>query len=183
MMVDPVIFRALSKPVAFRWEDVPHPDPKQQVLLEQRIKHGMEHGFSCAGLGAQNFFGLINFAGPVRVADEPWPRLSVALDLLTQVAIRACLGVIEESNARAKELREALTEMEIHVLEQAGQGKTAEEVGEHLQITKHGVRFHLEQAAQKLGCKSRREVVTEAMHLGIIRKRHFEQPRFSDIDD
>jgi DNA-binding CsgD family transcriptional regulator len=176
---DPLIRRTVTGRGPFRWEDVFHANDKQKALLAERVKCGMGFGFSCSA-PQEGFLGILNFAGRERLADDKWERAAFALEQLATAFTRSGVAILEARHASSKRVVEALTPTEVSVLELSAQGLTAAEVGTKLNITQHTVRYHLDQAAQKLGV-TRREVVTEALHLGLIRKRHFDvDPRFAD---
>jgi DNA-binding CsgD family transcriptional regulator len=179
--IDPVIRRAITGSGAFRWEDIEHKNDRQFQLLEERRKWGMDYGFSCSS--PQNgFLGLLNFAGAQRLGDAKWERVAFALTMAAHALTKAGVEILLSRSSIANGMQEELTANELLALELTAQGLTAAKVGERMNISQHTVRFHLDQSASKLGVTNRREAVTEALHLGLIRKRHFsDDPKFSEL--
>ncbi len=64
--------------------------------------------------------------------------------------------------------RAQLSQREVDCLTHAASGNSYEEIGSALGISRHTARFHIENAAQKLGAKSRTHAIALAAQLGMI---------------
>ncbi|AEB11108.1 response regulator [Marinithermus hydrothermalis] len=72
----------------------------------------------------------------------------------------------EMANPHAREAK--LTERELEVVRQIAEGKTYKEIAEHLGISEKTVATYRERAAEKLGLKTRAELVRWALERGLL---------------
>jgi DNA-binding NarL/FixJ family response regulator len=63
---------------------------------------------------------------------------------------------------------EELTDRELEVLELLAKGIANKEIGAHLGISEHTVKFHISSILGKFGASSRTEAVAHGIHLGLI---------------
>lgn len=100
------------------------------------------------------------FAGVVGLAAEP-ERIVAALR-----AVEAGLTVYERYDAGYE--RPELTDRESQVLELLAQGFSNREIGDHLSISAHTAKFHVQALLEKLDATTRTEAAVRAARMLII---------------
>ena len=108
------------------------------------------------------------------------PSNATAAELLAAIAAAAQgLVVLTQSQADGlyahptvpqtpPSLVEELTPRELQVLRDVAQGLANKEIGEHLRISEHTVKFHVASILGKLQVGSRTEAVTKGIRMGLI---------------
>lgn len=139
---------------------------------------GASHGITASFTSLSGATGRAVFSGPAPTPEEHWPRTSAALSLLCSASTRAYLSILTDGQREAPPGGIELSGDERQCLELTAQGLTAKKVGEQLSIPERTVIYHLKRVAERLKVKTTREALAEALHLGLIRKRHFGPPRF-----
>lgn len=178
---DPVATRAATSNAPFRWADIAefsHPVSKRGVksksrkVLEVAFDHGLTEGYVLP-VHAMDAYGrpassLISLFWTERAEDmvlgqtiPNWFRL-VALSYHERVlALRGARDGVTEPPP-------PLTDRERDCLLWACRGKTNVETGMILNISERTVKFHMENAMQKLGVHNKFHAIAMAIHLGII---------------
>lgn len=166
--VDPVR-RALahtSRPV--RWRAAPGAsDPAVTAFFEAAAANGLADGVTIPVHGAGGYRAYISFAGP-RILDltpEDEDALYLVAVYLHEMA-RRLNGL--NSFTSADPPRAVLTAREREILGWIREGLTDEAIGERLRIAHRTVRFHVENAARKLGVQGRHGAATRATELGML---------------
>jgi len=180
--VDPFLRRAISHWGPFRWDDIAELTEAQKEYRSQLAQHGgMGHGMLCSFPTLNGFIGLLSFGGVEPLPRAAWPRIGTALHLITSAATRAAVAIFEKEAPEQPKPAVEFSGDERQCLELTAQGRTAKEIADELAFaSERTVYYHLDKAAEKLRVKNRREAVTEALALGLIRKRHFGPPVATD---
>lgn len=179
-LVDPYLRKAAIMRGAIRLSDVTISDAKEREFRDAIEVQGMKHGMLCTSIADLLFIGVLSFGGLRAVPEDAWPEMKDYLELYTGAATRAATRYLKNPSKTLRQVEVQLTDNERIALELSAQGKTVEEVAEEMRANKRTVRYYLEQAAEKLNVRNTREAVTEALALGLIRKRHFDGASFSD---
>lgn len=180
--VDPFLRRAIGHWGPFRWDDVTDLSDAQKEYRSLLAQHGgMGHGMLCSFPTHNSFIGLLSFGGMTPLPRATWPRVGLALHLITSAATRAAVAIFEKEGPEVPKPAIEFSGDERQCLELRAQGRTAKEIADELGFaSERTVHNHLDKAAEKLGVKTRGEAVTEALALGLIRKRHFGPPVATD---
>jgi len=177
--VDPYLRRAVSTPGPFRFDEV-QADEKGRAYQSELAQQGLLHGMMCTHRHS-TFMGMVMVAGHQPIAKDSWPYTAVILNLFAAAATRAAVAILEKENPAPVTPPVELTPTERSVLELKAQGKTDAAVGQELRMPPRTVMWNMDRVAAKLNLGSRKEVVAEALARGLIHKRHFPAPRFSDV--
>jgi DNA-binding CsgD family transcriptional regulator len=169
LRIDPVVRRALSTVLPFAWDELALDTPEARQLFAEAAAHGLRHGFSAPVHGAHGEGALFSFARETPLpADAAYrgPLFLRAQWFTAQIheRLRALIyqGGNEFGEARPLTLRER------ECLQRAADGMSAAVIGRALRISEHTVAFHLANAEDKLGARSRQHAVARAVALGEI---------------
>lgn len=178
--VDPVLRRINSEYGSFRWDEIEVDDEEKEFVVK-RGQAGMLHGFGVATAGPYGAIGTVMFSGPAPIPRECWRGWACAVGLLGGAVTRAAIAM-KTAHFDPSTKPVELTGHQRQVLELTAQGLTAQGVADVLRLPgERQVRYILDTAAEKLGVK-RAEAPAEALHRGLIRKRHFGDPRFASAN-
>jgi two-component system nitrate/nitrite response regulator NarL len=114
---------------------------------------------------------LANGARGVLLRDASPRRIHAALRAIAEgtIVIDDAVGGAVLQHARpAHALAEPLTARELEVVQLLASGQTNKEIGHHLGVTEHTVKFHVNSILGKLGATTRTEAVVHAARLGIV---------------
>jgi LuxR family quorum sensing-dependent transcriptional regulator len=162
--IDPVFRHVRRTWKPFEWRDLQvdaEREPRAAELMRRRRDFGLNNALVVPTLGVAGVVGFVCMSGAhfdVSVFDRP------AIHLLALYAFD-----------RVRELRGAgafhkvpLTPREREVITWVGQGKSAWEIGEILNIAKRTVDEHVQTVCQKLGAANRVHAVAIAIRNGLI---------------
>lgn len=168
LKVDPVR-RALAytnRPV--RWRAAPGAnDPEVAAFFEAADAAGLGDGLTIPVHGAAGYRGYVSFAGPgpIEMTPEDEDALYLVAVYLHEVARR----VNGRSTFSAADPSQAeLTDREREILSWIIEGLSDEAIADRLKITYRTVRFHVENAARKLGAQGRHGAANRALELGML---------------
>lgn len=138
------------------------PDAKGEEILQAGADLGFKCSIAIPVFGAHGYRGLACFSGK---GPEPDARGRIELNV---VAVAAHNRLLELYLSRNAEESGELTQRELQVLAALRAGLRDEAVGMSLGISKRTVRFHVENARRKLGCRTRSEAVARAISMRLI---------------
>jgi DNA-binding NarL/FixJ family response regulator len=160
-------------------------DPRRVLVLSQLLRdlgYDVAPGITDAALVLTD--GVAPATGPPSIAigssgeshRARLPRHATAEQIdaaLRAVAAGLTVSVAEESGSRFEALADTdqpalLTPREIEVLSDVADGMTNKEIANHLGISLHTVKFHLESLMRKLEVSSRAEAVSKSMRLKLL---------------
>lgn len=175
---DPVFARAATTNAPFRWADIPEfaatapgRDARPRQVLEAAYDHGFTEGYvlpvhalDAAGRPASSLISLYWTERPADMAVgravPNWLRLAA---LAYHERVLELRGVREGMVPPPP-----LTARERDCLLWACRGKTHAETAIILNISGRTVKFHMENAMQKLGVHTKFHAIAMAIHLGLI---------------
>ncbi|HYC06199.1 MAG TPA: LuxR family transcriptional regulator [Azospirillaceae bacterium] len=167
--VDPIFQASLRSLLPLDWRQLRPADrsaPGHQVMLDAH-SIGFKQGITIPVHAPDGEFGLISVT--TDASDREFAKLAAAHGpLLHLLAIHFHEAARKNLQALQRAGAVNLTEREKQVLIWAGHGKNNEEIGDILRLSPRTVRFHLRNAATKLGVETRIQAVVRAVQLGII---------------
>ncbi|MET3225808.1 LuxR family transcriptional activator of conjugal transfer of Ti plasmids [Bradyrhizobium japonicum] len=153
---DPVIIQALREPSPFEWGNGVGPrrkSPLARQLFEEAAGFGIRCGFTIPVHDSAGAIAAVTFA-----ADTPRPSFKRAIDKHADVLqlMAMCFHAHASRQLTSKRNVEGvlLSPRELECLKWAAEGKSAWETGRIMEISRHTVAFHLENAKAKLGVRS-----------------------------
>lgn len=177
--IDPVVHRALSSSMPFRWHDVPQyrnalvprPGAKGKIndLCALARDHGYEDGFVIPCHGWKSQGTLIScLVSLYRVGKRPLTEpVPMWLRLACMVTHERILALREQADLSAEPCV-MLTDREREVLTWAAAGKTTPETAAILAVSDRTVEFHVQNAMRKLGVHSKIHAVAVSIQSGLI---------------
>jgi LuxR family quorum-sensing system transcriptional regulator CciR len=163
--IDPVILYASRAPDAFEWAQLPRTlelDPAQQRLFHEAREAGLASGLTVPIHGSPSQLASVSFASSVVLRPSPKVVRSLAV-VACQFHLAYCkLVSLTQAN------RTHLSCRETECLKWSALGKTSWEIGNILAISENTVNYHLKNAMQKLGTRTRVLAVLKAVELGLI---------------
>ncbi len=137
-------------------------DDKAHEVLDFGASLGMRAALVVPVFGAFGYRGLVCFTGP-----GPDPSLKDQLGLAV-VGREAHNRLMILQDMRATVLPEDLSEREKQVLAALRAGMRDDAIAASLGIAVRTVRFHINNAREKLGCRTRAEAIVRAVALNLI---------------
>lgn len=167
--IDPVIEAAYRQPTPVFWRAELFDTPARRTLWQEAGDASMQHGVTVPVAAGSNEVALLSAAGSARPgADLPTDDDTIAhLYLLAAHVHAAVRALIDPATARREPV--ALSSRERECLSCWVTGKTAEAIAQQLAVSPRTVRFHLENAKQKLGARNRTEALSKALAMGLVR--------------
>ena len=165
-------------------------DPRRQLLLSRLVRE-LGHEIASKPEAASVILTegvavrgdvpavALGMEGETYRATLPRDASAVQIDAaLRAVAAGLTVGVAADSERRFEALAEPegrplLTPREIEVLRDVSDGLTNKEIADHLGISLHTVKFHLESLMRKLVASSRAEAVSKSMRLKLLEPYRF----------
>jgi LuxR family quorum sensing-dependent transcriptional regulator len=137
--------------------------PIVRRIYSEAAEFGMSNGFSMPVRTFKGLRGTVTFAGPrSRFGTQEQLELEV-LGLVMHARVAELCRVIDTLSIEVK-----LTEREQETLKWGAVGKTSEEIGNILGLTKRTIDQHFENAARKLGTTNRVQTVVKAFRQNLI---------------
>lgn len=164
---DPVVARALTSFLPFRWGDTksdPGVSDRGKQILEEARSFDMKDGVFIPVHGPGGFEGTLVFGGEdADVGSEDLKALHLA-------GIYAYRHVLELAKPKIPALNRetVLTTRETECIKWSAVGKTSSDIAELLGISRHTVDWYLKEATRKLGAANRTHAVVEAFRNGLI---------------
>ena len=165
--VDPIVTYGAHQPGAFLWKEIPDRvalKPIQKKCLSLGIEAGLHNGMSVPLRGKNSQMAGISLA-----TSEKNDACHFDPDLITAYCHHfyvAYKRLHKKQSAVPQNI--VLTEKEREVLTWAASGKTDEEIGEILSMSKHTVNLHFRHIFEKIGANNRILAVVKALTVGII---------------
>lgn len=167
--IDPVVEAAYRQPTPVMWHAELFDTPARRALWQDAGNASMQHGITVPVAAGSNDVGLLSAAGSSR-PDAGLPTDDDAVARLYLVAAHAHAAVralIDPKTTQSEPV--ALSIRERECLSCWVTGKTADAIAQQLAVSPRTVRFHLENAKQKLGARNRTEALSKALAMGLVR--------------
>lgn len=171
--VDPVFPAAAGRVIPFRWDEVfSHRSltDNQRNLFDEAKAHAVAQGVSVPLHGPASGFSVLSFVTDLssKDFDDAWRQSSSELIAIGGYVHEAMLRAADNENDDTPSEPVRLTDRERDCLYWTAEGKSAWECGQILGIKETTVRYHLENAAHKLGCTSKHQAVIRAIMLNLL---------------
>lgn len=163
---DPVMHRARDSAIPLVWDSNTYAGSGCGDIYEDLQASGVRSGViaACHMPGGGRFALRLDGASPQQ--REPL-RIAADVALLAAFVCDAAVRVLSEDD-RKRLTSTGLTPRESELLRWTALGKTAWEIAVIVGLSRSTVAKHLDSAARKLGCTSRREAALLAQHSGLI---------------
>jgi DNA-binding CsgD family transcriptional regulator len=166
--IDPVRRALAYSNRAVQWRKAPGAgDPEAVAFFQAANDAGLADGLTIPVHGAAGYRGYVSFAGPgtVLLTQQDEDALYLFAVYLHEVG-RRLKGMDSFSSADAVGVE--LTDREREILSWVLEGLVDEDIARKLKITHRTVRFHVENAARKLGVQGRHGAANRALELGLL---------------
>lgn len=166
--IDPVRRALAYTNRAVQWRAAPGAgNPEAVAFFQAANDAGLADGLTIPVHGVAGYRGYVSFAGPTTVllTQEDEDALYLFAVYLHEVG-RRLNGMDSYSSADAVTVE--LTDREREILSWVLEDLSDEAIGKQLKITHRTVRFHVENAARKLGVQGRHAAANRALELGIL---------------
>jgi LuxR family quorum-sensing system transcriptional regulator SolR len=171
---DPVLAAAQRSPLPVLWDSIAVQvdggglGERPCRIWKEAARHGLCHGITLSVRGDCGFAGLFSLARRRRLdlGAEAFVKLVGWTQLLAGF-VHAAMVRIDLPDA-VPETGVVLTERERQCLQWSGDGKTAWEISQILQISERTAVFHLNNAVAKLGAVNKTQAIARAMLLGLF---------------
>ncbi len=161
---DPLIRRSLGSHMPFEWRAASYltdHDARVVEIMRRRTEYGLNHGYLVPIHGPDGNEGCVSMAAN---SLDLATQAKLALHVMALYAFDRMRGLRDSLSGS----RSLLTPREREVLSWIGAGKSAEQIGHALKISKRTVDEHSQTAARKLGAANRTEAVAIALRDRII---------------
>lgn len=166
--IDPVILKAASTVLPFRWDNVglKISGKHKQVLLDAS-EFGMSNGITIPMRGPGQCYAIFSISTDLhnKDYDDLWKQHSHLIHILALHAHEAIVANIYQPPAQSFI---SLYPRERECLLWTARGKTAWEIGQVLKLSEETVATYLKAATKKLGANNKQHAVVKAIVLGII---------------
>lgn len=166
--VDPVVRSGLTAVVPLDWAEIPKKTSAERNFFGESREFGVARQGLVLPVGSTTGEPAI-FCINSDMSDKEWcsHKQQFMRDFLV---LAACFhkGVLEVAGWKTSPLADALSRRELECLKWAAEGKTAWETSVILAVSERCVRFHLDQARQKLNCQTKVQAVAKAVSLGVM---------------
>ncbi|MCB1956570.1 MAG: LuxR family transcriptional regulator [Rhodocyclaceae bacterium] len=166
--IDPVLHETANGLLPVIWQDRHFKGERCGEFWEDARSHGVCHGLSLPVREKPGLSGVFSLARD-RALEHQGPELAALLGNVQMFAILLHEAVCRvELQGRLPDASVQLTARERECLQWTGDGKTAWEIGQILQISERTAVFHLNNCVSKLGAANRIQAVVRAMSLGLL---------------
>lgn len=162
---DPVCLHALQSSRAFTWDSVRRTsqlNDQQTLILDQAREAGLLDGVSMAFYGPGGQVHGIGLA-----SSKQNPDIGLFLNEIETLATQFHLNMMSFAAPHTPP-PPTLSPRESEVLKWVAEGKSNWAIGEILNISEHGVDFHMRNILRKLDADTRISAVVKAIHCGLI---------------
>jgi DNA-binding CsgD family transcriptional regulator len=169
--LDPVMQHCKYSSVPIIWDQETYVSKGQGRLWAQQAAYGFKTGIGVTLHlpGDRHFCIGVDRDKPLVSSVKSLTRTVADLQLFAVHACEAAVRVLAPTAANdACHTPASLTPRELEALRWTMDGKLASEVGDMLNISERTAVFHLQNAARKLGCKSKFQAVLKAIRLGLL---------------
>lgn len=166
---DPTVRHCMREMTPIYWNEIDSEDHAGQTLMSEAAEHGLVSGVTMSVHSTKGVCALLSL-----VSSEDDPKIYSKLKekyseiYLFAVYLHEMASKIIDSDAKNKE-SQSLSDRERSCLLWAAEGKTSWEISVIQEISERTVRFHLNNATEKLGAVNRQHAVARAIALGLIR--------------
>lgn len=165
MAVDPTVKHCAESTTPIVWDE--QMTRQNPPMWEEARAAGLVHGWAQSSLDARGSGGMLTLAR----AGEPITQQELAAN---QKYMRFLVHIAHQGFSRIlapqwqPPLDKALSLRECEVLKWAADGKTAQEIGLILSLSRETIKFHLRNAGSKLGVHNCTATVVRATSLGLL---------------
>lgn len=165
--IDPTLIHGLRSCEALIWNDDVFQDTPQ--LWREARDEGLNFGWSKSCADALGFTGILSLVrSSPEISDTELATKSAQMHWLVCIAHLALSRVLIPKFQT--QTAPKLTHRETEVLKWTADGKTAEDIGEILNISANTVNFHIKNIMLKLNCYNKTSAVLNAAMLGLLHK-------------
>ncbi len=166
--IDPVRCATLNSNTPFLWNDLAKDEAlskKQRRCLNECIDAALYNGIGVPLHGPFGEMAAIGVASSYKDADAE--RHKDIINLYSYHFYNSYIDLIRKQEKKSKDVA-YLTDREKEVLTWCAAGKSNWSISKILDISTHGVDFHIRNAMKKLNAQSRTVAVVKALHQGLI---------------
>jgi len=169
--VDPIVGYCSTNTLPLQWHKLDEKKHKNQIirqLMNESADFGLSAGLSLPVHTPSGEFAMLSFVSDQapELYEKHMNQSSPELMLFAYHIHDAVMRIFQSSPSNADSIE--LTNREKECLLWAAEGKTSDETSIILHIAESTVRFHLNNAAQKLNVHTRRHAIARAICLGLI---------------
>ncbi len=165
LLIDPTVRHGRQSQKPLIWtEDV---FATCRPLWEDARAHGLSVGWAQSSLDSNGIGGMLSLArSHETLTSAELNAKESQMRWLVNIAHLALSRALIEKATHSQSI--GLTRREIEVLKWTGDGKSAQEIADILNVTKHVVDFHIKNAIHKLQTANKTAAVVKAAMLGLL---------------
>lgn len=171
--IDPVVLHCCNNIVPIDWEQIKPLEDKNTAIckfMEESREFGLKRGISFPVHAPSREIAILSFASSHEESDSSEFLLKKSIPLVHQAALHVHEAVKRVIDISAiLNLKDPLTERERDCLLWTAEGKTSWETAKILRISERTVKFHLQNACEKLNACNRTHAIARAVSTGLIR--------------
>lgn len=167
VQLDPVRQHCLATRNGFMWDEMQRSrdvTPAQKKLMNQGTEAGLHSGLAIPFHGPYGEVYGVGLACSTKVPDLG--RFLRQIEIMS-VQFHVVFSSLHDQARNA--VGNSLTPRETEVIQWCAVGKSNWAIGEILNISEHGVDFHIRNILRKLDCDTRISAVVKALHSGLIK--------------
>jgi LuxR family quorum-sensing transcriptional regulator LasR len=170
ILVDPVMIHCTNRLVPIGWNSLQKLSTDQSNFMEEARAYGLASGFSFPVHSREGDVGVLSFSSSkASTFDQSYSVASAALmaygHLLAGFVHDAMRRIIDKP---ANIMRSSLTPRELECLKWIAAGKSSWEISSILNISEHGVLYHVRNIMSKFDAPTRHLAVIKAIACGIV---------------
>lgn len=165
--IDPTVMHAVRSLTPLVWAPDLFSTEAAMNLREEALHYGLANGITFPIHGKDGDVALLSFANSI--GDDAQRHNVRRLPLGVLVATLAHESVRQIIQNQRDQVRPTLTQREMEILKWISIGKTTWEISRLLNISEHGVSFHVRKILEKFDVSSRHQAVVKASSLNMLR--------------
>ncbi len=165
--VDPTVPHCQTSADPLVWTPDMYRTPASFEVLEESRRFGLEHGLSVPMHESSRVVSMMSFARDKPLESEAERQLVVAAStMIAQSAHMVAKRVMFPDLTQS--VRSQLTPRELECLKWLAQGKSNSVIGTILNLSDHGVEFHVRRLMKKLNVSTRVQAAIVAVEMGVV---------------
>ena len=165
LLIDPTVSHGRKSQKPLVWTEDVFAGSRQ--FWEDARAHGLSVGWAQSSLDANGIGGMLSLArSHDSLTTKELDAKENQMRWLVNIAHLALSRVLIEKVTHAQDI--GLTRREVEVLKWTADGKSAQEIADILNVTKHVVDFHIKNAIYKLKTANKTAAVVKAAMLGLL---------------
>lgn len=168
--IDPIIAHCHRYAIPLVWREESFDTPKRRDFMEDARSHGLGSGLSVPIGTLANETALLSIANPESNVDaRAYTAQGVGTVYVMASFLHETVRRLVISPPRPEDKYVSMTKKELECLHWWAAGRTAIEISDAMNISIHGVYFHMQNIRRKLGVRSKHQAIARAIVQGLVK--------------